>query len=240
MAQKKHFRIIILLVLLVLLLPILIKWFLLKEVRPHKDIAQILEAPEHSTENIDKAKLHERSNLPEDPQEQVNALTPSGTSKSKQHESNPSELSQWLPDWLREGGSHLQDRREINGHTVLRSRGRIEWDTGEYLEIEITDAGTAADKDLFKSLGVDLLLENTERENGFTMTQDEDGYLVNHEYDLEDQSGNMQVIIEGRYLIEIQVEQLSEEAFQEVLDIDIPFEAIFKQLDVDQLEQVAP
>ncbi|MGJ8654018.1 MAG: hypothetical protein ACSHX8_12155 [Opitutaceae bacterium] len=230
MAQKINPRFIILLILLLILL---LQWFLPTQNKQDEGSRHMLKVHEHSAAKIETTELQEIPLLPKDSQSQINALTPPATDQSHPPESKLSELSQWLPDWLREDGSLLQDSRVIDGHTILRSRGRIEWDADKYLEIEITDVGIDADEDLLKSLGFDLLLENSETENGFTMTQDEDGYLVNQDYDLEDQTGSLQLLVEGRYLIEIQVEQLPEAAFQEVLDIDIPFEAIFKQLDAN-------
>lgn len=148
-------------------------------------------------------------------------------------ETNPSLelLSSFLPDWLRKSGSLYQDRREINGRLVLRSRGRYSWGDGGRLEIEITDVGEQADEAVIKSLGFDLNLEDQETETGFSSVQDVEGYLVNHEYDQEDQCGSLQILVEGRFLIEIQLEQFPREAFQDVLDQDIPFDAIFDQLE---------
>lgn len=141
------------------------------------------------------------------------------------------QLSELLPKWLREEGKHYQDSRVINGHTVHRSRGRFEWENGEQLEIEITDVGSAANEALLQSLGFDLGLTDNESETGFTITQSHDGYLINQEYDYNDLSGSLQMLIDDRFFIEIQVQQLSEESFQEILDRDIPFDKIFKRLE---------
>ena len=140
-------------------------------------------------------------------------------------------LGELLPEWLRDGGMQFQDQRELNGHIVLRSRARYEWEGGEQLEIEITDVGTAPDLELLKGLGFNPDLEDLETESGFSLTQDEESYIVNQEYDFDDQSGSLQVLVESRYLIEIQIQQLPDSAFQEVLDSEIPFEAIFQKLD---------
>ena len=59
------------------------------------------------------------------------------------------------------------------------------------------------------------------------MTQVNDVYLLNEEYDHNDQAGSLQLFIEKRYLLEIQIGGLPHEAFQEVLDENVPFDQLF-------------
>ena len=140
-------------------------------------------------------------------------------------------LGELLPAWLHANGDKFHDEREIDGHTVLRSRGRYEWENGEQLEIEITDAGDKADESLVKSLGFNTELEDTETETGFTATQQEPGYHINQEYDSVDQSGSIQLLVENRYLVEIHITNMPEEAFQEVIDRDVSFDKIFERVE---------
>lgn len=92
-------------------------------------------------------------------------------------------IGELLPEWIRGHGKRFQDRREINGHTALRSRARYEWENGERLE-----------------------------------------------YDSVDQCCSIQLLVENRYLIEIQINNMPKEAFQEVLDRDVSFEEIFNRM----------
>lgn len=140
-------------------------------------------------------------------------------------------LGEILPEWIRANGERFQDRREIEGHTVVRSRARHQWENGERLEIEITDAGASADESLVRNLGFDTNMENTETESGFTMSQKEEGFRINREYDFADQRGSIQILVEERYLVEIHIDKMPEEAFQEILDRDIPFDEILKRME---------
>ncbi|CAA6677554.1 MULTISPECIES: hypothetical protein [unclassified Lentimonas] len=140
-------------------------------------------------------------------------------------------LNDLLPAWLSEEGSLLHDRREIQGQTVLRSRGRYQWEDGSSLEIEITDVGLEANESLIKALGFDLELADVDEPDGYKSTQDEEGMLVNQEYDYADKSGSLQILMSDRYLVEIQIEQMEEEAFQEILDTQIPFDELFKRVE---------
>ena len=141
------------------------------------------------------------------------------------------ELQQLLPTWLIEHGELFEDRREISGQTVLRSRARYQWESGENLEIEVTDIGSSANEDVNKALGFNPELADTESDSGYTMTQVDQLFLLNEEYDHNDQAGSLQLLIEDRYLIEIQLESLPQETFQRILDRDLPFERIFRRAD---------
>jgi len=141
------------------------------------------------------------------------------------------ELQQLLPTWLIEHGELFEDRREISGQTVLRSRARYQWESGENLEIEVTDIGSSANEDVNKALGFNPELADTESDSGYTMTQVDQLFLLNEEYDHNDQAGSLQLLIEDRYLIEIQIESLPQETFQRILDRDLPFDRIFGKAD---------
>lgn len=115
----------------------------------------------------------------------------------------------------------------MNGLSIQRSRARYEWEDGKRLEIEISDLGASADPGIAQNLGFHLSMENEESDSGYTMTQTDEAYLLNEEYDHNDQAGSLQLFIENRYLLEIQIEGLPHEAFQEILNEDISFDQLF-------------
>ncbi|WP_411826911.1 hypothetical protein [Luteolibacter sp. AS25] len=144
-------------------------------------------------------------------------------------EKTPEDLCELLPEWIREHGELFQDSRQINGQTVLRARGRYEWDDSGRMELEISDIGEMADEQLVKSLGFNHDLEETHTESGFTTTYDEPGYRMNQEYDSVEESGSIQLLVKNRYLVEIHIDNMPVEAFQDILDQDVPFEEIFSR-----------
>lgn len=159
-----------------------------------------------------------------------------GPKKSKefQHEAPQfddalDELSKVLPAWMIEGGMNFKDSREIFGRTVLRIRSRYQWDLETSMEVEITDIGVGADDSVVQALGFDLSVDEEQSETGYKVVQDEEGILMNHEYDFTDQAGSLQLLIGDRYLVEIQIQNLPEEAFQEILDRDIAIDELFKE-----------
>lgn len=139
-------------------------------------------------------------------------------------------ISKVLPAWMIEDGMNFKDSREIFGHTVLRSRSRYQWDDGGLMEVEITDIGVGADDSVVQALGFDLSVDEESSETGYKFVQDEDGALINNEYDSMDQGGCLQILLGDRYLIEIQMENFPEEAFQEMLDEYILFDELYKAL----------
>jgi hypothetical protein len=145
--------------------------------------------------------------------------------------STPENLNDLLPTWIVEGGEVFQDNREIEGQTVLRSRGRYQWENGSSLGIEITDVGLEANEALIKALGFDLDLADVEEEGGFKLTQDEEDMLMNQEYDYANKSGSLQILMSDRYLVEIKIEQMEEAVFQEILDTHIPFDELFQRVE---------
>ncbi|MGJ8672763.1 hypothetical protein [Rubritalea sp.] len=186
--------------------------------------------PKSQPTTPERERTHAREKISKTPSRIGTNIT---TEQNPKPDSAPplEQLTEFLPKWLQDAGSTFQDTREINGHTVHRSRGRHTWENGEQLEIEITDVGNKADEELIKSLGFDLALTDSESESGFTTTQNLNGYIINQEYDENDQSGTLQMLIDDRFLIEIQIQQFPESVFQEIIDTDIPFEEIFKQLE---------
>lgn len=156
----------------------------------------------------------------------------SSLTKSAQDFDKPSEqllkLQDLLPQWLRDKGELFEDQREIHGQTIFRTRARYEWENGELLEIEITDIGLNADPKIIQSLGLNLEFSSSESESGYTLTQSAEHYLLNEEYDHNDQAGSLQLLIQDRFLLELHIEGLPQETFQKTLDQDIPFEKIFR------------
>lgn len=156
----------------------------------------------------------------------------SGTlQKQKELKDTLEELSQVLPAWMKEKGMSFEDSREVFGHTVLQSRVRHHWENGSQMEIEIMDMGESGTDEVIKALGFNTEMEQEDNESGVKEVDDQgDGVLTNYEYDHADQAGNLQVLLGGRYLVEIQVEGLSEDSFQEILDRDIDFDALYKNI----------
>ena len=136
-------------------------------------------------------------------------------------------LNGLLPKWIREKGELYQEPHDLNGQSIPRSRARYEWKDGKRLEIEISDLGASADPEIAKGLGFNFDLTNEESETGYTMTQADEVYLLNEEYDQNDQAGSLQLFIEKRFLLEIQIEGLPHEAFQEILNEDVLFEKLY-------------
>lgn len=139
-------------------------------------------------------------------------------------------LKPLLPQWLRETGELLNINKEVMGQLIPSSRGRYTGENGDSLEIEISDAGTEVTDTLIKALGFDLDQTDIDDTDGYKFTQKEDDILINEEYDFNDQSGSLQVLVARRYLIEIQIAQMPEETFQKILDEQIPFDEIYRRL----------
>ena len=138
-------------------------------------------------------------------------------------------LAKSLPSWMNEKGMTFEDQREIFGHTVLRSRIRHEWEEGKQMEIEISDLGLGANENVIKALGFDLKMEEMSDDSGVNEVDDnEDQVISNYEYHYADQAGSLQVLFGSRYFIEIQLQGLPENSFQEILDQDIAFDELYK------------
>lgn len=139
-------------------------------------------------------------------------------------------LSKTLPDWMNQKGMRFEDRREVLGHTVLRSRARHQWEDGRQMEIEVSDMGVGADESITSALGFNMDMEEASDESGVTQVDsyDDGDVLMNYEYDYADQAGSLQVLYGKRYMIEIQVQGLPEDSFQDILDKEVDFDKLYK------------
>ncbi|WP_372806163.1 hypothetical protein [Pontiella sp.] len=139
------------------------------------------------------------------------------------------ELSAILPEWMLEQGELFHETREVFGHRISRCRGRYGWPNGSSVEVELSDAGPLASATVMMALGFNLAQTNRIDLTGYTLSDDEAGKLINQEYDFADRSGSFQIIVEGRYLVEIKLQNLPAESFRHVAD---------HQLSLDQLHDM--
>ncbi len=133
-----------------------------------------------------------------------------------------------IPAWLRESGEVLREQIEINGQLVERVRSRYEWNSGELVEVEVLDLGETATEEQFASLGFDVNFDADEGE-GVRLLEDGENYVINMEFSKEDLEGYVQVIVGGRYLMEVQMEGLPFEAFQALEDRDTVFGSLLQR-----------
>ncbi len=126
----------------------------------------------------------------------------------------PDQLLLLIPEWLRTEGRVRRERIQVAGCWVERARSRYEWSNGSQVEVEITDLGEAASVDLLKSLGFNPEIEIRESERALRQAMDSERYLSNFEYDQEACEGFMQYVIDDRYLLEVQLQNLPLESFQ--------------------------
>ncbi|NRB76953.1 MAG: hypothetical protein HRU46_21540 [Verrucomicrobiales bacterium] len=133
-----------------------------------------------------------------------------------------------IPAWLRESGEVLREQIEINGQLVDRVRSRYEWNSGELVEVEVLDLGETATEEQFMSLGFDV---NFKADDGEVerLLKDGENYVINMEFSKEDLEGCVQVIVGGRYLMEVQMEGLPFEAFQALEDRDTVFGSLLQR-----------
>ena len=134
--------------------------------------------------------------------------------------SKRSELSLMLPVWMPEEG-RVATRREIGGAAIFQARGRHRRESGEAIEIQITDLREHSSEDLVKSMGFNPSFQESEEE-GFTLRHHEDTLVINNEYQHQDQSGNLRIWVADRYLVELSIENLPHETFQDLLENDLP------------------
>jgi hypothetical protein len=99
---------------------------------------------------------------------------------------------------------------------------------GSRLEVEVTDFGKRATREHFKSLGFDFGLEAEVTNRTLRALIDGDDYFSNLEYSEEDWSGYVQYIVDGRYLMELQLERLPFESFQTLEDRDGLFRTLLQ------------
>ena len=142
------------------------------------------------------------------------------------------ELEQLLPAWMHEEGVDFYfEKAEVMRETVTRCRGRYLWDDGARMEYELTDIGATPKPHLIKGLGFNFDQENTESESGYTSAYElEAGVLLNHEYDEAAGEGSLQVLVDGRFLLEVQLEGFEAEAFEDVLENHLPLDELLRLL----------
>ena len=75
-------------------------------------------------------------------------------------------LIELLPDWMLKSGDIRSERVQVADFWVERARGRYAWEDGSQVEVEVSDLGTEATQDQFKSLGFDFAQEAEETEGG--------------------------------------------------------------------------
>ena len=130
-------------------------------------------------------------------------------------------LLQLIPDWLHEHGDLRRERIELAGHWIERVRSRYEWPGGSQLEVEVADLGVDASEEQFISLGFDLDLNPDQQARSIRMIDDgQQDWTCNLEYDQENEEGVVQYIVAGRYLMEVKIQGLPLESFQEMEDRD--------------------
>tara|TARA_B110001469_G_scaffold124143_1_gene137297 strand:+ start:674 stop:1513 length:840 start_codon:yes stop_codon:yes gene_type:complete len=141
-------------------------------------------------------------------------------------------LVQLLPAWMHEEGVDFYfEEAEVMGETVTRCRGRYLWENGAQMEYELTDVGPTLKLDLIKGLGFNFDQENTESESGYTSAYElKEGVLLNHEYDEAAGEGSLQVLVDGRFLLEVQLEGFEAEAFEDVLENNLPLDELLRLL----------
>ena len=140
------------------------------------------------------------------------------------------ELVQLLPEWMQEEGVDFYfEKVAVMDAEVTRCRGRYRWDDGAQMEYELTDVGANPNPDLIQGLGFNFDQENTESESGYTSAYElEAGMLLNHEYDEAAGEGSLQVLVDGRFLLEVQLEGFEAEAFEDVLENHLPLDELLQ------------
>lgn len=140
------------------------------------------------------------------------------------------ELVQLLPEWMYEEGVDFYfEKVAVMDAEVTRCRGRYRWDDGAQMEYELTDVGANPNPDLIQGLGFNFDQENTESESGYTSAYElEAGMLLNHEYDEAAGEGSLQVLVDGRFLLEVQLEGFEAEAFEDVLENHLPLDELLQ------------
>ncbi len=141
---------------------------------------------------------------------------------------SPDDIMGIIPAWLRESGEIFREQVEVDGQLVERVRSRYEWNGGELVEIEVFDLGKTATEAQFKSLGFDVDFDSEEGDE-IRLLGDGENYVTNMEFSEEDMEGNVQVIVGGRYLMEVQMEGLPFEAFQTLEDRDGVFGSLLER-----------
>lgn len=142
------------------------------------------------------------------------------------------ELVQLLPAWMHEEGVDFYfEKAEVMGEAVTRCRGRYLWDDGAQMEYELTDIGATPKPELIQGLGFNFDQENTVSSTGYSSAYElDEGVLLNHEYDDAAGEGSLQVLVDGRFLLEVQLEGFEAEAFEDVLENHLPLDELLRLL----------
>ena len=131
-----------------------------------------------------------------------------------------------IPEWMLESGDVRRERVQVAGHWVDRVRSRYAWLNGS--QVEVTDLGSDAKEEQFKSLGFDFDLQAVATNGTLRVAMEGADFVSNLEFSEEDGSGHVQYIVGGRYLMEVQLEHLPLESFHALEDRDGLF-AILQQ-----------
>ena len=160
----------------------------------------------------------------------IGGLEPDSLPVSSRNEEESDPLLDLLPRWLRETGELRREEIEVEGQQVDRVRVRHAGVDGVGIEIEVSDFGQSPTEDQFKSLGFDVNLEEMEADGEIQSFEDGENYLVNWEYSEADQSGALQMVAGGRYMMEIHLESVAAEAFQDFEDREGLFAKLLEQV----------
>ena len=141
-----------------------------------------------------------------------------------------------IPEWMLELGDVRRERVQVAGHWIDRVRSRYAWPNGSQIEVEVSDLGSDATEEHFKSLGFDFDLQEEATNGTLRIAMAGADTMSNLEYSEDDGSGHVQYIVAGRYLMEVQLERLLLESFQILEDRDGLFE-ILQQHASEQMAQ---
>lgn len=125
-----------------------------------------------------------------------------------------------IPQWMLESGDVRRERVQVAGHWVDRVRSRYAWPNGSLVEVEVSDLGSDATEEQFKSLGFDFDLQAEATNETLRIAMNGADTISTLEYSEGDGSGHVQYIVGGRYLMEVQLERLLLESFQALEDRD--------------------
>ena len=217
---------------------LLVGWIVvyLRQVPPS---AQLVEAPELSVTDqpLSQAAPAELVEIMEPQASQTEALLAEEPS-APENVPDPTTLLeqdalvQLLPAWMHEEGVDFYfEKAEVMGAEITRCRGRYHWDDGAHMEYELTDVGADPNPELIQGLGFNFDQENTESESGYASAYElEAGVLLNHEYDEAAGEGSLQVLVDDRFLLEVQLEGFEAEAFEDVLENHLPLDELLRLL----------
>jgi hypothetical protein len=139
-------------------------------------------------------------------------------------------LLQLLPSWMHDEGADFHfEQTEVVGEPISRCRGRYKWDDGASMEYELKDIGGTAKPDLIQSFGFNFNQGYTEDATGYrSALETDEGVLINHEYDESAGEGSLQILVNDRFLLEVQLEGFEAEAFEDVLENHLPLDALLR------------